>query len=133
MTASIFFLNQCQPNPASFLFFQGVVLGVDLVDEENADKILGTEEAKGDKNKGSSKTGEEAKGEEAEELPAWQDKPAVPEFHFDSSSSSSGGGGGVGSRCEQNVSPSHHHTVDVVHRHVLTVGARYGKGAPLYS
>eukprot|EP00904_Undaria_pinnatifida_P010820 jgi/Undpi1/6869/HiC_scaffold_21.g09345.m1 len=68
---------------------QGVVLGVDLVDEEDADKILGPEKAKDDEKEGGNKTVDETKGDDEEQLPAWQDKPAVPEFHFDSRSSGS--------------------------------------------
>ena len=65
------------------------MLGVDLVDEENADKILDPDKEMGDKDNEKSKSNKETKAEEEEEIPSWQDKPAVPEFPFDTSATSS--------------------------------------------
>lgn len=61
---------------------QGVVLGVDLLDEKDADKILGPEKGMEVKDNEMSKINKETKSEDEEELPSWQDKPAVPEFPF---------------------------------------------------
>lgn len=57
------------------------MLGVDLVDEDGADKILGPKKAKGDKV--ASKSESDYKTDDGEDLPAWQDQPAIPEHYAD--------------------------------------------------
>ena len=68
------------PNDNKRIFCQGIVLGVDLVDEENADRILGSENETKDKDDGRSNLKLDAKSEDEEELPSWQDRSAVPEL-----------------------------------------------------
>lgn len=57
------------------------MLGVDLVDGDGADRLLGPKKAKRCKVASSSES--EYKMEDGEELPAWQDQPAIPEMHVD--------------------------------------------------
>ena len=69
------------------------MLGVDIVDDKRADELLGPKKAKGGKDKGKdkgpSKSDSDYKAEDEEELPSWQDQPAIPELHAADISSSS--------------------------------------------
>lgn len=57
------------------------MLGVDLVDEDGTDKILGPKKAKG--KIVASKSESDSKTDDGEDLPAWQDQPAIPEHYAD--------------------------------------------------
>lgn len=62
-------------------FVQSMVLGVDLVDEETADNILGPEKDKGDKSSGGGVA--DFKTNDDEMLPAWQTEGIVQPASFD--------------------------------------------------
>ena len=64
------------------------MLGVDVVGEKTADEFLGPEKAKG--GQAVSKADSDFKNEDEEELPAWQNQPAIPEFYADPGGSSTG-------------------------------------------
>lgn len=80
------------------------MLGVDLVGEDSADRLLGPKKAKG--GKVPSKSDSEYKAEDEEELPAWQDQPAIPEMYVGINISDSGGSGSVGGRNSRSSSSS---------------------------
>ena len=60
---------------------QGLVLGLDVVSEENADKILGPEKVKG--GKPASDANGDYKTEDGEVLPAWQTESMMSEAPVD--------------------------------------------------
>lgn len=63
---------------------------MDLVDEENADKILGPKKAKGEKAVSGHDQDTTAEVEDGgEELPSWQDTPNISALHVDNTAGTS--------------------------------------------
>lgn len=63
---------------------------MDLVDEENADKILGPQKAKGGKAVWESEQDTKAEVEDGgEQLPSWHDTPTISALHVDNTAGSS--------------------------------------------
>lgn len=63
------------------------MLGLDLVDGDGTDRLLGPKKAK--RRKAALGSEPEYKTEDGEELPAWQDQSAIPEMHADNNARNS--------------------------------------------
>lgn len=57
------------------------MLGVDLVDGDGADRLLGPKKTK--RGKAASESNSDCKTADGEDLPAWQDQPAIPAMYAD--------------------------------------------------